>query len=504
MASSVLQTINDVKIIKCSIYSTSVNDPVDISNILHEINYFEDIFSNCITGNILISDSLGLHDKYSWSGEEFLMLEFAKPRGEDVSDSIKKLFKIYSTSRRSKVNDTNENYIINFCSDELLLSQKNRISRTYYNKRISDIVKSIAFEYLKIPQGEFPDNNIEPTFGTYDITIPNLKPFQAINWLASLAVSDVLHKNLKSGATYLFWQTRYGYFFKSILNIFNTKETSYYRGWSNAGYYWYGTKNLDIKSRIGTKNFISSKDRADEAQNIIQYEMEETFNSLDNIRKGIFSNKSIGIDYVSRKITPIKYNYDDYFGNNESNGYLKNNIELYKEENYSILSGAKDRLGKTQNEYEDTILKVFASTTGQNRNHFVKINDPNIKDYNVEYTMPYRIAQFGLLSHNRFKIAITGDHNITVGMIIKVYIPRMDVIPENTVKPLNKFLSGYYLVTAVRHIINIKTNFTTVLEIRKDAYYALPDLRYTDEGLPLANNNDVYRELNKGDVNANK
>lgn len=493
---SLLQQVKDVKIEKVEVYTSSNHPPISILPIIAELNYFEDIFSNCVTGNVLISDSLGLPNRDSWCGDEYLVLSFGKPLAETIYNPINKIFKIYSITKRALANDTNENYVLNFCSEELLLSQKIRICRTYKNKTISEIVKSIAYEYLKITPEEFPDSHIEPTYGTYDITIPNLKPFQAINWLCNLAISDYLPKGKESGASYLFWQTKNGYYFKSILNIFNNMQENFYSGWAHAGYYWHGIKNADINENIGNKDPTTARDRPDESQHILSYNILNTYDSLESIRKGMYANKAIGIDYVTRTKIPVSFDYTKYFGSDHGNGYLKSNIELYKNKaKYSILNESRDRFNKTINEYNDVVLKIYPTTTHQNENSFIKANSPKIKDYNIEQTMSYRIAQFGLLSHSRLKLIVPGDHNLSVGMLIKINIPQTFVDFSKKVQPQNRFLSGYYLITASRHLVDSNNDFNTILEVRKSSYDRLVEVSNNKEGLDNALNDVTYKKL---------
>lgn len=493
---SLLQNVKDIKIEQCVIYTSSNKQPLDVMPILAELNYFEDIFSNSITGNLVLSDSLGLHNRDSWCGDEYLSLSFGKPYGSDLMNPIKGIFRIYSITKRALVSDTNENYVLNFCSEDLLLAQKIRICRTYKNKRISEIVKNIATDYLKISDKEFPESNIEPTYGAYDITIPNLKPFQAINWLCNLAISDILPKGKESGASYLFWQNKNGYHFKSVLNIFNNKIDNYYRGWAGAGFYWHGVKNADLMENLGNKDPSVVKDRPDESQHILSYNILSSYDSLDGIRKGMYANKSIGIDYITRTKVPVTFNYAKYFGSETDRGYLKANIEIYKNEaKYPILNETIDRLNKKQNDYQDVVLKVYPTTTSQNS--YIKANSPKTKEYNIEQTMPYRMAQFGLLAHNRLKMVVPGDHNLSIGQLLKINIPQTNVDQTKKVQPQHRFLSGFYLVTAIRHMINSNNDFNTILEIRKDSYDTLSEVLNINEGLDSAVNTTLYKSLTK-------
>lgn len=481
---SITQSIIQFEIHKCQIYSTHSQGFVDVRHILVELNLFEDMFSNCMSGNVLISDSVGLINRDFWSGEEFLVLEIQR-RGDEGS-AIKKIFKIYSITDRKKSNKTNESYILNFCSEELLLAEKLRINKTYKESLISDIVKDIVLNYLKIDPNEFTDDHIDKTDGKFNITIPNLKPFQAINWLCNLATQN----GRRETANYLFWQTKEGYFFKPFINIFGNRQKYYYKGMSKGGFYWFGISNLDLNSKIGRELDIS-RDKTSDDQQILSYKTLDTYDTLDALRKGAFSNKSIGLDIVARNIYEHNFNYESY------HKYLNENIELYKKEGkFPLTSFVEDRFGKSDNQYNESVVKVHFTTTKRNREEFVKKNEKKVFDYNLEMNSPYRTAQFALLSYNRLSLTVPGDPNLSVGKLIKVIIPQNTV--SKNLQPDDFLISGFYIITALRHIINKAGEYYTSLEIRKDSFYSISSSTEPGNGIPKSSNNDkTLKELTK-------
>lgn len=468
---SLLQNIVDVEVEECTIYSPTQPTPLNLYPSLLGINYYEDLFSNCITGNVIINDANGYSTTYSWHGEEYISLSF---RRNNQVDWTRGKFKVYSLSDRKLGNDTSEMYVLNFCSEEMLLNEKLRINKTYKETPISSMVEDIAINYLKIKKPIFT----EKTYGKYNITIPNLNPLQAINWLCNIAISDSLPgaANGDSGATYLFWETKSGYFFKSVLSLLHDSN-NIYRGIHNAGFYWYGTKNADTNEMLGAK-LNTGADRPDKAQQIFTYDAINSYNSLDSLKKGMFSNKTISLDLIGRNKQDHKFDYNKYFD------YLKNNISLYKTEGkFPILSGSPDRFNNTDEKYDNVNIRIFHTTTGQNANAFISDNEKGVKDYKIEKCISYRAAQFALLSHNKLKIVIPGDNILTAGMIIKVYIPSTYINTKTKTNMENKFLSGYYLITALRHSINSIGDFRSILELRKDSYYSISGVDNSNPGI---------------------
>ncbi len=86
---------------------------------------------------------------------------------------------------------------------------------------------------------------------------------------------------------------------------------------------------------------------------------------------------------------------------------------------------------------------------------------------NIQETVQNRTAQLALANYTILKIRVPGDTGLTAGSIINLNLPALDY--RNGRKELDKFYSGKYLVTAVRHILQSQGVFQTVLEITKDS-----------------------------------
>jgi hypothetical protein len=471
--------VSGLTIWKCEIVSAEKR--LDFKHMVVELNYYEDMFTNGISGNIVINDSAAYNNRLSWCGDEFLVLNVGKPTLENTeANTLRGIFRIYKPSNRHLANETNENYIINFCSEEIFLSERIIVSKSYKNKKISDIVKDIATNYLKIKSNKL---FIEETFDKRDIVIQNMSPMQAINWLCTQAIPN--KTGLKSGATYLFWKNRNGWYFKSFMSIFNNVLPNLYpkMAGEQKPFYWYGVKNTSFTGDY------------DPFRQIITYSIANTHDSLERVQRGMFNNKLISVDYLRRVHEEVKFDYEKYF-----NGYLKGNIDLYK--NYhknEILSNAQDRFNKNHNDYPDTIIKISPSSTNQKNNSYIKKNQPNITANYAENTIPYRFAQMSLLNYNRIRMVVPGDPMIGVGVMIYVKIPQA-TRTEKEKRTFDRFLSGYYLVTAIRQKLDNENNYETVLEIVKDAYYDEIDIDGDQKvGLSSFKNDGYYKKVAQDD-----
>lgn len=420
-------------LLKSCVITGSSGQQIDFRYIVLEFNYFEDIFSNCITGNLVVSDSMGYIDILELQGFEFLTLELDKP---GMNEPIKKEFRISSITERTMTKSTNENYVINFCSEELLLNEQYKVSKSYKNILVSDIVVDIALNNLKIPANKLV---VDKTIGLRDIVLPNFKPIQAINWITTFAKGDGAGD---IGSPFVFYEDRDGFRFKSILELFKQPV--------------YKTYEYSAKGLLSQKNdYVFNL--ANDLVNVIQYEAIKSFDSVTAIRNGSFANKMHTVDPLRLKFGETNFDYAQYF---QQAGKLNP---------YPVPFTATNRFG---DKIDSTpgVHKFCITTTGQNQNKYIKDKKITVNENRVEETVPLRTAQLALFCNNRFKLLIPGDIEMTIGRVIIFNLPEIAYNNKSRTKTEDEFYSGKYLVTAVRHMVNQDGKFYSVIEICKESF----------------------------------
>jgi hypothetical protein len=406
--------------------------PYNLLPVFYEMAYFEDLFNNSVTGRIMITDAEGFIEKFQLSGNEYLRLTFGK--ASEKSFDVDKLFRIFKISGRGLIgNMTTEGYFLHFCSEELVLSEQYKISKSYKDMKISDIVADIcSSNYLDVPKNK--SVNIEETKGIYSFIVPNFKPFEAINWLSTYA-QPATDGNI--GADMLFYENKNGYNFSSMQTLF---KGSVYRTYS------YDPKNVSDKNL---------KDAQQKYYAVLSYEHLKTFDTLESISLGVFANQLITIDPLLQKFNVVNFNYNDYFKKSESLN------------NHPIVNNAKNRKGNAIYETPQAVIKMATSNSGQKNVPYIG-NKPGSysHDIAIETYVPNRTSQLFLSNYNKMKLVINGDPGAAVGSIIKFNLLTMN--PATQSKEPDKFYSGKYLITAVKHEINL-TSFKTILEIVKES-----------------------------------
>lgn len=413
---------------------------LELKNLLVEFSYFEDIYTFVTSGSITIIDSQGFIELMRLTGNEYVEVEFGKTA--NGSNNIKKTFRVYKSSDRLPQGNLNsETYTLYFCSEELLLSEQNKISKSYKGKKVSEIIKDILQNFLKIKNKKI--QVVEDTMGVYDFIVPRMKPLEAISWLSTYARP----KN-SIGADMLFFETKDGYNFRSLQSMFKDNIYNTYK---------YQAKNIG-QDTMSMKEQLST---------VLTYELNKPYDVLNEIGSGTLTNRLISIDPVSRTFKTTDFNYDKYKAQAKS---LNSSAPINK---------TKNRLGVQETESYEGALKVLIGNSGQQEVSYIKEKEGAVaKDIFLETFIPNRTAQISLANYTSMKLSIPGDPGITAGRTINLNLSSLN--PKAN-KDMDKFYSGKYLVTAVRHSIIVPNQYQTILEIAKDSSTtAEPDVNVSD------------------------
>jgi hypothetical protein len=412
----------------------------DLKNSLVELGYFEDIFSNSISGYLQISDSQGLIEKLQLIGNEYIRVSFTKASTTDFINDM--LFRVNKISSRQLIgNTTTEGYVLNFCSDELILSEQYKVSKSYKDKKISDIINDILTGYLKVdPNNKVVD--IEETKGIYSFIVPNMKPFEAINWVSTYAQSATPGSY---GSDMLLFEDSQGFHFFSLQTLFTQVPERTYT---------YAPKNLDNKTATQDQKFYG----------VNSYQVVDAFDTLHAVNSGIFANRLITIDPLLQRWNIVDFNYKTYFNNS---------TQLNK---YSIVNDATNRLGDKVYETPQAVLKFAASNKDQKNIPYIG-NKPSAYSHDIflETYIPTRTSQLSLSNYNKVKLFMNGDPTVTAGSTINFNLVSMD--PATQGKELDKYYSGKYLISAMKHVIKVD-GYKMIVEVIKESVpnqYVSPD-----------------------------
>ena len=402
----------DVNILELKIIN-SFGTSVDINFVYNEINIYEDIFGNVMHGDMLVSDSLNLISRLQLHGNEFLSIYFKTPNLEDY----KKIFRIYKISDYSlRSGASNAQYKLFFCSEEFFINQQYFVSRSFKEQRLSDAVRIIARDYLKISTTKLPDSSIEESTKLESpeknpLIIPSLRPLEAINWISSFALN-----NLDSSPGFFFYENRLGFNFRSFDTLYNQK----------------------VKRRIN----LSPKNTADDSlllkhNQVDGLEFKHVFDLLENMHQGAYHSNVIKVDYLNREI--------------EESEFRLSNQRLRTLNGYYPYNLAQNRFGDAVDS-ASTYIRMFPKFQGDLVNKWILI----------------RAARIALLNSMKLRVDLPGDSGLSVGQLVSIEVPENSAETQSLSVKSDRMMSGVYMITGLRHRI-VRNKYTCHAELCKDS-----------------------------------
>jgi hypothetical protein len=397
--------------------------PIDIKNLLEELNIYDSMFLPVISGNILIRDSVGLSAKFLFDGSESILIDIAKDKDSDIG-KYRKAFRVYKQSDRKNDTQNSEIYVLHFVSDELMFSDQQRINQNY-DLTYSEVVEKILLNYLKVPQ-----NNIggiyEPTSGIRSIVIPNLRPFDAIEWCTKRALDK------QNSPNYVFFQNLIGYNFVSLSKLLAEKDI------------------LDIKFEIKNQ---SDKNSLQEISSARALEVIAQNDTIEKTRAGVNAGKFMGFDPMTRTFERKNISYGDHFlsmkhGNDNPN-----------------ITTMKNRDGQKNDEAFDSKKVVSLFGTARQLSNYIKQADPASlsKVETQENFIFQRKAILANLMGKRVKLVMPGNFQLTSGFNVNLEVQNFGKKQKGGDNE-DKSLSGKYVIVASRHKISFDKH-ETIIEV---------------------------------------
>lgn len=383
----------------------------NITSIVSEISIFEDLFSNSLSGELLVVDNVGASDLMNLTGNEKLTIEiFAEPGSDEVE--IKEFY-VYSVSSRLKNNPTSEVYKLHFVSFESVLNEHTRVYSAIEGTN-SEAVKQLFSQYI----GSEKPFEVESTSGSFKFVMPSWTPFEGINWYAGRSISA------ESGGSYfLFYETMKGYNFKSVEKLITASPVYEYR-YEPAG------------------KIFAAKDPS----NIREYEivnMGDTIKGVTENYTTLWTNDLIRKKYVKKRFEIESGNKgklnDALIGVADQNGFgvsLKSRRDVFGSE-VIIKPETRNVHSATQTYYYDSIQTKLSA-----------------------------MRQF---SNLKIRFLAFGHRKMKVGDVIDMkFLQTKMITTENKDNSEDKLLSGKYLVTAIRYIFKAQ-DFHMSVEAVKDS-----------------------------------
>ena len=342
------------------------------TSVWHELNFYEDIYSPIVSGDITLTDTVGLIESFPIIGEEILDVSFSTagatlpptagpgttstPPASEAPKEVMNRFRVYKVDPPVQVTDNSRTIKLYFVTDNQFTNLLSKVRKIYPTKQnipntrtsdevrpytLADMARDIFYDFfigkkkpLKQPATRKPFL-VEPTRYKSEIVIPNWNPFKAISFLASKAVSA---NPETKGANFVFYQTLQGFRFVSIetlmlggFRLFKEKDSGvvaeeYPHLAINAILETATTDNTshipiykddpepegDMKPFVASYKYMPAnmgEGKQSSYESVTSFRLVDSFDTMKNVALGMYANRVITHDLIQMKIDRRDFHY---------------------------------------------------------------------------------------------------------------------------------------------------------------------------------------------------
>ena len=432
---------------------------VDCTEFVVELNIYEDIYKNAVTGTLVMLDPTNLIATIPLQGTERLMFKLGTHGTKNDSNLIIDAteitghpFHIYKLTDRMQMKEGVDSYVIHFCSREMFRNLRTRESKAY-NGNLDTSAMSI-FANKSALDGR-KQLKVEPTRNQDKFVMPNIRPFDAINMLASKALS----KNGKS-AGYLFYETTKAFYFRSIENMFATLSVF--------------PRDEEVELTFSPKNVGAGKGKNDfsleqNQHSVDKYEFVQHYDTAANQALGTYASNIILHNLYDKSYNTTQFNFHDHFADEY---HADKTGDRGSQFNYPVSRTPIDVDELAISDYPDSHVSLQSTT------RFLHGGDTGMFGTSTEgegLTEAKRISRKNLTSHsNILRLELSGHSYIEAGDVIKFNLPSQEPKAKKVIqtgKLDDEYHSGRYLVTRVRHQV-VEQGYMMILDCMKDSVAA--------------------------------
>ena len=433
---------------------------IDIQKLVVEMNIYEGINKQSITGSLVIADSINLIGNLPIQGTERLSFKLSTPGAHefshliDCSERTGHPMHIYKLTNKQQVNEGTQTYVLHFCSREFLRNLRTKVSETFSGKIDEMVYKILGDEnYLDSKRTLF----YQATRNQDKLVVPNMRPFKAIQMLSNRALAD---QPESSSAGYHFYQTTKGFHFRSFESMSVDSRGIPREVKQEFNYMPTLNTNPDITGVTPTKNGKPIDKILHDLTSVEEYKFINNFHD-------VAANTALGT-YGHRVITHNLYNksykIDDYHYHNRFN-----QIKHTDGPNPAIVDTPVDFDDKNVSDYPESRVTVMATT------QYAHGEDTGAFGIDVEQdgiTEAARISQRNAVAAGtKLKLTIKGQSYLQVGDVIQFNIlsveaPKMR--PNGVERRPDPHYSGRYIIENMRHRVTTR-EYLQVIECAKDS-----------------------------------
>lgn len=444
-----------------------LNQSLDISLMMAEINLFGELLSPFMTGSIILNDNIGLLYETPLNGEETLILSLTSSMSQ-TNKNIIKVFKVVSIDKiLTTAEGSTKTYELHLISIIGYLNNLYRIKKRY-DGNCTHIVKDIVEEYFYTPYNDWIESiddaetreqaqgSIEfledfigklhmPTVNNVSFVAANWTPAYTINWIATRAIADTPAEMGVESASYVFSETLEKLIWaplEELIFVGRIKASPFY-------------KNILGIWRFEYFPGSASRDPAQNYKTIIGFKHSKYINQLAAQESGLLASQVEVYDVITKRYRK------------EQIDWIEKHREFARIEDYREQEGIHyPDVGRYTFPFSPRLQRSYDNHTYSILTHNQAF--PGFEGYTPERSAQQRNFRFAAFGQMALKITVYGRFEMTPGSIVHLDLPVNTPDPDRKAR----YVSGYYMVFAVRHKITLADHFTYA-EIAKDSTRAI-------------------------------
>ena len=409
---------------------------VSLVAMLAELNVYEDVFQNCLTGSVILVDGQGLPDCLPLCGEEYVYVEWTVPIS---ATRIQQLFRVVRLTDRTYPTEEFTRYTLHLAAVEMVSDVTQRLSMGFQNQPVSTMAQTIL-------QTQFPGSiklaglDLEPTTTPTDVLVGQMSPLQAMNLMASRAESAD-----GTIANWLFWENLTGWHFRSLSSLFGQ------------------TPVTRLSTVYGN---LTDPDPLAAFRHTESLAQQTGFDVLRNLASGFYANRTILHDIIRGGYVQSDTNYLEDFG-------TRPHTVTGGASAYPLCRPAQQTVLNPQ-----TSQMLIPANSLATQDALLTSQDPSMRATHVDRIMEHRVRQLLEIRQRVSLVTVPGHPDLQAGVMVDLQYPtpRYRVGQDSTSqtayqKQSDPFLSGPHVVLAVRHILTAQDghfDYRCVAETSRD------------------------------------
>jgi len=451
-----------------------------IDNFIRQIQIQENIYQEGIMGFLEMLDTYNLIRNGIILGQELLYLKFCSA-GAEVAGLEKKweinfyknplqVYKVEDMKERETSEGTTAvsaiTYRLHFCSPELLISDRTRISKTMQGT-YSDMITDVLTNHLKTKK----KLDIEETTDLKTMIVPNLHPMDIIKKITPVAQKEVAmvannpHADVPVSPTifkgrltdFQFWETTRGYKFLPSIKPQEDAELT-----------------LTIGTTLTTSAYKIAMITA------LSHEYLFHGDTFGAIKRGAWGSKQIQHNAYTKSVKSYQSNYHRSLANKRFSHVSK--TPVYKTADFEKNRDKKNRMISDWPEGRLHLHSFSGTQKNTSINKTTNEADTPWSTMPAETSMQRSMQTIHSLEYDQLAVTLNGISILETGMVVKLDLPDVGEgsgFFEGTQAKWENRLDNLWIITSLKHNIVLPQNtYTSELILTNTMTYAMKELPF--------------------------